>query len=108
MIKFAVFGIALFVCITFGAVKSFAYAQPKAKENVSVKKVKFKNRIEDYSAAVDFMSNYPLVDKNKIGVIGICGDGGYAVSAAQIETISPRPVLFIVGEKGDCTGIYKK
>lgn len=42
-------------------------------------------RVEDYSAAVDFMSNYPLVDKNKIGVVGICGGGGYAVSAAQID-----------------------
>ncbi len=42
-------------------------------------------RVEDYSAAVDFMSNYPLVDENKIGVIGICGGGGYSVSAAQID-----------------------
>jgi len=42
-------------------------------------------RIEDYSAAVDFLSNYPTVDKNKIGVIGICGGGGYAVASAQID-----------------------
>lgn len=42
-------------------------------------------RVEDYSAAVDFMSNYPSVDAARIGVIGICGGGGYSVSAAQID-----------------------
>ena len=42
-------------------------------------------RIEDYSAAVDFLSNHALVDPDKIGVLGICGGGGYSVSAAQID-----------------------
>ena len=42
-------------------------------------------RIEDYSAAVDFMSNHANVDEDKIGVVGICGGGGYAVSAAAID-----------------------
>ena len=42
-------------------------------------------RVEDFSAAVDFLSNHPLVDANRIGVLGICGGGGYAVSAAQID-----------------------
>lgn len=158
---FVILGITLLICTTFGVVTTFAYAPPKSSENVTVKKVKFKNRInitvvgnlyspknldktkkypaiivghpfggvkeqtaglyaqklaekgyitlafdasfygesggsprkievpeiriEDYSAAVDFMSNYPIVDENKIGVIGICGGGGYAVSAAQID-----------------------
>lgn len=42
-------------------------------------------RVEDFSAAVDFLSNHPAVDENRIGVIGICGGGGYSVSAAQID-----------------------
>lgn len=42
-------------------------------------------RVEDYSAAVDFLSNHALVDPNRIGGIGICGGGGYIVSAAAIE-----------------------
>ncbi|CAG0960533.1 hypothetical protein PHYC_00700 [Phycisphaerales bacterium] len=42
-------------------------------------------RVEDFSAAVDFLSNHPLVDADRIGVLGVCGSGGYAVSAAQID-----------------------
>ncbi len=42
-------------------------------------------RVEDFSAAVDFLSNHPAVDAGKIGVIGICGGGCYSVSAAQID-----------------------
>lgn len=42
-------------------------------------------RVEDFSAAVDYLSNHPLVNPNQIGVIGICGGGGYSVSAAQID-----------------------
>ena len=42
-------------------------------------------RVEDFSAAVDFLSNHPLVDPRRIGVLGICGGGGYAVNAAQID-----------------------
>ena len=42
-------------------------------------------RVEDFSAAVDFLSNHPAVDADKIGVIGICGGGCYSVSATQID-----------------------
>ena len=42
-------------------------------------------RAEDFSAAVDFLSNHPAVDADKIGVIGICGGGCYSVSATQID-----------------------
>ncbi len=42
-------------------------------------------RVEDFSAAVDFLSNHVLIDKNRIGVLGICGAGGYAIAAAKID-----------------------
>lgn len=42
-------------------------------------------KVEDFSAAIDFLSNYPLVDKDRIGVLGVCASGGYSVSAAQID-----------------------
>ncbi len=41
---------------------------------------------EDMSAAVDFLSVQPNVDANKIGVIGICGFGGFALNAAAMDT----------------------
>ena len=41
---------------------------------------------EDMSAAVDFLSVQPDVDIGKIGVIGICGFGGFALNAAAMDT----------------------
>ncbi|WP_271828658.1 alpha/beta hydrolase [Commensalibacter communis] len=40
---------------------------------------------EDFSAAVDFLGSEPFVNKDKIGVIGICGSGSFAISAAKID-----------------------
>ncbi len=37
---------------------------------------------EDFSAAVDFLSCYEKADPAKIGILGICGWGGMALSAA--------------------------
>ena len=41
---------------------------------------------EDFSAGVDFLGMLPHVDRERIGVIGICGSGGFASSAAQVDT----------------------
>ncbi|MBD5346064.1 MAG: alpha/beta hydrolase [Bacteroides sp.] len=38
--------------------------------------------VEDFSAAVDFLSVQPDVDTDKIGILGICGWGGIAIQAA--------------------------
>lgn len=42
-------------------------------------------KVEDFSAAIDFLSNHSLVDKSRIGVLGICGSGGYSVAATAID-----------------------
>lgn len=41
---------------------------------------------EDFSAAVDYLSNLNFVDANKIGILGICGFGGFALNAAAMDT----------------------
>lgn len=41
---------------------------------------------ENFSAAVDFLGLQTFVDREKIGAIGICGSGGFALSAAQMDT----------------------
>lgn len=40
---------------------------------------------EDFSAAVDFLSNNDQVDPEKIGILGICGFGGMALNAASSD-----------------------
>lgn len=41
--------------------------------------------VEDFSAAVDFLSTRSFVDQNRIGVIGVCGSGSFVISAAKID-----------------------
>lgn len=43
------------------------------------------NRIEDIRGMADFISLYKGVDKEKIGLLGICGGGGYSLAAAQTD-----------------------
>ncbi|MCG9125786.1 alpha/beta hydrolase [Laribacter hongkongensis] len=40
---------------------------------------------EDFSAAVDFIGLQPFVDRDRIGIIGICGWGGMALNAAAVD-----------------------
>lgn len=40
---------------------------------------------ETFSAAVDYLGTRPFVDRERIGVIGICGSGSFAISAAKID-----------------------
>lgn len=41
------------------------------------------NRIEDIHGMADYISKYPGVDTNRLGILGICGGGGYTLKAAQ-------------------------
>ncbi len=41
---------------------------------------------EDFSAAVDFLSNQQNIDSERIGILGICGFGGFALNAASMDT----------------------
>lgn len=42
-------------------------------------------KVEDFSAAIDFLSNHQAVDKDRIAVLGVCASGGYSVAAAAID-----------------------
>lgn len=42
-------------------------------------------RTEDIHGMVDLISQYPGVDKERIGMLGICGGGGYTLNAAKSE-----------------------
>lgn len=95
---------ALGVCGPFGAVKeqsSGLYAQTMAERgfaalafdasytgesggeprNVASPDI----NTEDFMAAVDFLGLHPSVDRERIGIIGICGWGGMALNAAAAD-----------------------
>ncbi|WP_439574597.1 alpha/beta hydrolase [Phreatobacter sp.] len=95
---------ALAVCGAFGAVKeqsSGLYAQTMAERgfaalafdasytgesggepcNVASPDI----NTEDFSAAVDFLGLHSAVNRERIGIIGICGWGGMALNAAAID-----------------------
>jgi len=42
-------------------------------------------RVEDVRCAVDHLMTLPFVDEARVGVLGVCNGGGYAVSAAMTE-----------------------
>ena len=96
---------ALAVCGAFGAVKEQAsgfYAQTMAERgfvtlafdpsytgesggeprNVASPDI----NTEDFSAAVDCLGLLPFVDRERIGIIGICGWGGFALNATAVDT----------------------
>lgn len=40
---------------------------------------------EDFSSAIDFLGTQEIVDRNKIGIIGICGWAGFALNATAVD-----------------------
>jgi fermentation-respiration switch protein FrsA (DUF1100 family) len=43
------------------------------------------NRIEDIRGMADFITSYAGVDADRVGLLGICGGGGYSLKAAQTD-----------------------
>ncbi|MFL9585254.1 alpha/beta hydrolase [Stenotrophomonas sp. AB1(2024)] len=43
------------------------------------------HRIEDIHGMADYMSRFPWVDNARLGLLGICGGGGYSLAAAQTD-----------------------
>lgn len=43
------------------------------------------NRIEDIHGMADFISKYAGVDSARLGLLGLCGGGGYSLAAAQTD-----------------------
>ncbi|WP_412850669.1 alpha/beta hydrolase [Chryseobacterium sp. PMSZPI] len=42
-------------------------------------------RVEDFRCACDYLVSLSYIDEKRIGVLGICGGGGYAINAAMTE-----------------------
>ncbi|WP_186351826.1 MULTISPECIES: hypothetical protein [Pseudomonas] len=40
---------------------------------------------EAFSAPVDYLGAREFIGRNRIGVLGICGSGGFAISAAKMN-----------------------
>lgn len=60
--------------------------------------------VEDFSAGVDFLGTLPSVDREQIGAIGICGSGGFALSAAQVD---PRIKAVATAAMYDISGMNR-
>ena len=43
------------------------------------------NRIEDIRGMADFITQYAGVNADRLGLLGICGGGGYSLKAAQTD-----------------------
>ena len=59
---------------------------------------------EDFSAAVDFLGLQQEVDRNRIGLLGICGWGGMALNAAAMDTRVKAVATSVMYDMGRAMG----
>jgi fermentation-respiration switch protein FrsA (DUF1100 family) len=68
-----------FIAISFDAsYQGESTGSPRFLENPAV-------RVEDVRCAVDYLTTLAFVDPARIGVLGICAGGGFAVNAAMTD-----------------------
>lgn len=60
---------------------------------------------EDFSAGVDYLGTLPYVSRKRIGVLGICGSGGFALSAAQVDA---RIKAVVTSAMYDISGVNRE
>ena len=68
-----------YICLAFDA----AYQGASEGEPRNTDKPAY--RIDDIHRAADIIAQYPGVDAGRIGILGICGGGGYTLKAAQTD-----------------------
>ena len=68
-----------YICLAFDA------AYQGASEGEPRNTDKPANRIEDIRRAADILLQYPGTDPQRVGILGICGGGGYTLKAAQTD-----------------------
>lgn len=68
-----------FVALAFDASgQGASEGEPRLLENPHA-------RVEDARSAIDFLATRPFVDPDRVGILGVCAGGGYAVNAAMSD-----------------------
>lgn len=58
---------------------------------------------EDFQAAIDYLVCRDDVDENKVGIVGICGWGGFAINTACVDTRIKATVAVTMYDMARCT-----
>ena len=77
-----------YICLAFDAAyQGGSEGEPRNVDNFATPQIEKSrpSRIEDIHRAADILAQYPGVDANRIGILGICGGGGYTLKAAQTD-----------------------